>query len=195
MTCSSCLEAPMPVPIRTITVAETADQIGVAPSRVRALIASGVLSTSAQEPDSVPVAEVAELTRRGVVRAVDVAAVEGAVDRALRRRLPALLEAGLGAGLAPLSREVATALADVRAERRAARSGARAGPGGRSRAVRSPRRGGGPTRAAGIACCPADGAVPPPAQQCCGHRLAPTTRPALPPTSQHRRAAPAGTAG
>ncbi len=113
MTCSSCLEAPMPVPIRTITVAETADQIGVAPSRVRALIASGVLSTSAQEPDSVPVAEVAELTRRGVVRAVDVAAVEGAVDRALRRRLPALLEAGLGAGLAPLSREVATALADV----------------------------------------------------------------------------------
>jgi len=56
---------------------------------------------------------VAELTRRGVVRSVDVAAVEGAVDRALRRRLPALLEAALHDGLEPLSHEIATALADV----------------------------------------------------------------------------------
>jgi len=103
----------MPVSTQTLTVAETADRIGVAPARVRALIASGILRTSPDDLTAVRAAEVAELTRRGVVRSVDVAAVEGAVDRALRRRLPALLEAALHDGLEPLSREVATALADV----------------------------------------------------------------------------------
>lgn len=103
----------MPLSIQTLTVAETADRIGVAPARVRALIASGILRTSPDDLTAVPAAEVAELTRRGVVRSVDVAAVEGAVDRALRRRLPALLEAALHDGLEPLSHEIATALADV----------------------------------------------------------------------------------
>ena len=40
----------MPVSTHTLTVAGTADQIGVAPARVRALIASGILRTSPGRP-------------------------------------------------------------------------------------------------------------------------------------------------
>ena len=91
-----------------LTVAEAADELGVAPSRVRALLSKGALQ-AAGNGSTLLAADVADLARRGVVRAVDATAVEAAVDRALRRRLPGLLEGGL----APLATEVATALADV----------------------------------------------------------------------------------
>jgi len=91
-----------------LSVAEAADELGVAPARVRALLARGAL-TAAPGDAGVPAAEVADLVKRGVLRAVDATAVEAALDRALRRRLPALLEGSL----APLAGEVATALADV----------------------------------------------------------------------------------
>ena len=92
-----------------LTVAEAADELGVAPARVRALLSKGALQPGPGDGTTLLAADVADLARRGVVRAVDATAVEAAVDRALRRRLPALLEGGL----APLATEVATALADV----------------------------------------------------------------------------------
>jgi hypothetical protein len=96
-------------PDRILTVSEAADRLGVAPARVRALQASGALQPVPGHATSVAEAEVDALVRRGVVRALDVAAVEGALDRALRRRLPDLLTGAM----APLQNEVATALADV----------------------------------------------------------------------------------
>ena len=104
-----------------LSVPQAADELGVAPARVRALLSSGALRPAPDAPDAVLAEDAAALLRRGAVRAVDVAAVEGALDRALRRRLPALLDAGvaaaldapLRAALEPLSGEVATALADV----------------------------------------------------------------------------------
>jgi hypothetical protein len=98
---------------RTLTLAEAADVLGVAPTRVRALIASGALPPAPGHTSSIAAADVDALVRRGVLRSIDVAAVEGALDRALRRRLPELLENRLGAALAPVADEVATALADV----------------------------------------------------------------------------------
>ena len=94
---------------RILTVSEAADRLGVAPARVRALQASGALQPVPGHASSVAAEDVDGLVRRGVVRALDVAAVEGALDRALRRRLPDLL----AERLAPLQGEVATALADV----------------------------------------------------------------------------------
>lgn len=94
---------------RILTVSQAADELGVAPARVRALLTSGALSPVPGHASSVAAADVEQLAKRGVLRSLDVAAVEGALDRALRRRLPELLEAGL----APLQGEVATALADV----------------------------------------------------------------------------------
>lgn len=96
---------------RTLTVAQAADQLGVAPARIRALVAGGALPTTGD--GVLPAAEVEGLARRGVVRSLDVAAVEGALDRALRRRLPDLLGSRLEQALAPLAGEVATALLDV----------------------------------------------------------------------------------
>lgn len=98
---------------RTLTLAEAADVLGVAPARVRALLASGALQPAPGHTSSIPAGDVDALVRRGVVRSLDVAAVEGALDRALRRRLPELLEDRLGAALNPVADEVATALADV----------------------------------------------------------------------------------
>jgi len=98
-------------PARTLTPAQAADQLGVAAARIRALLASGALQPATD--GLVAAADVAELSRRGTLRSLDVAAVEGAVDRALRRRLPTLLGDGLDAALQPLAGEVATALADV----------------------------------------------------------------------------------
>lgn len=98
---------------RVLTLTEAADQLGVAPARVRALLASGALQPVPGHHSSVAAADVEQLAKRGVIRALDVAAVEGALDRALRRRLPELLGAGLGAALEPLQGEFATALADV----------------------------------------------------------------------------------
>lgn len=98
---------------RILTLTQAADELGVAPARVRALLASGALNTVPGHTSSVDAADVQQLVKRGVVRSVDVAAVEGAVDRALRRRLPDLLADQLDTALTPLSGEVATALADV----------------------------------------------------------------------------------
>lgn len=107
---------------RSVPLGTAADELGVTPARVRALLASGALTAG---PDGGVAAEqLADLVRRGTVRSADLAAVEGALDRALRRRLPALLEEVLApalravrdevaAGLGPLSGEVATAIADV----------------------------------------------------------------------------------
>lgn len=94
---------------RILTVSEAADLLGVAPARVRALQAGGALSPVPGHATNVAAADVDALVRRGTVRALDLAAVEGALDRALRRRLPDLL----AERLAPLQGEVATALADV----------------------------------------------------------------------------------
>jgi hypothetical protein len=105
-----------------VPLSTAADELGVTPARVRALVASGALPTG---PDGGVAADaLADLVRRGTVRSADLAAVEGALDRALRRRLPALLEETLlpalgavrdevAAGLGPLTDEVATAIADV----------------------------------------------------------------------------------
>jgi hypothetical protein len=98
---------------RPLTLAEAADALGVAPARVRALIASGALEPAPGHASSIAAADVDALVRRGVVRSVDVAAVEGALDRALRRRLPELLEDRLGLALTPVADELAGALADV----------------------------------------------------------------------------------
>jgi hypothetical protein len=98
----------------TLSVFEAADELGVAPARVRSLLASGALTPSGGDAARVLTREVADLRRRGAVRSVDVAAVEGALDRALRRRLPLLLEQALQ----PLSSEVATTMADVEASAR-----------------------------------------------------------------------------
>lgn len=103
----------MPAPARTLTVTEAADELGVAPARVRALLASGALEPVPGHASSVAAADVDALVRRGVVRSLDVAAVEGALDRALRRRLPELLEERLASALSPVADEVAVALADV----------------------------------------------------------------------------------
>lgn len=94
---------------RILTVPEAADELGVAPARVRALLGSGALQPAPGHASSVLASDVAELSRRGVLRSLDVAAVEGALDRALRRRLPEQLTAALE----PVSDELATALADV----------------------------------------------------------------------------------
>ena len=101
----------MPGPSRILTIAEAADALGVAPARVRALLASGALDAVPGHTSSVAAAAIEALQKRGVVRAVDIAAVEGALDRAIRRRLPELLEVTLR----PLADEVATAFADVEA--------------------------------------------------------------------------------
>lgn len=103
----------MPTSPRTLTLTEAADELGVAPARVRALLASGALAPVPGHASSVAAADVEALVRRGVVRSIDIAAVEGALDRALRRRLPELLEDRLGTALTPVADEVATALADV----------------------------------------------------------------------------------
>lgn len=94
-----------------LTVAGAADKLGVAPARVRALIENGALVALPGEVPTLAAADVAELTRRGSVRAVDVAAVESALDRALKRRLPVLLENGLATALSPLADEVSAARA------------------------------------------------------------------------------------
>lgn len=93
--------------ISTLTISQAADELGVAPARVRSLVASGAVPSLGS--NLVSAEAVAELVRRGTLRSLDVAAVESALDRALRRRLPPLLDGALG----PLSGEVATALADV----------------------------------------------------------------------------------
>ena len=97
----------------SLSISEAADELGVAPARIRALLASGALQALPGEGGQVQAEQVAELVERGTVRALDVAAVEGALDRALRRRLPGLLDAGLEYALQPLSDEVAVAIADV----------------------------------------------------------------------------------
>lgn len=99
----------MPTAPRILTVPEAADELGVAPARVRALLASGALQPAPGHASSVVAADVEQLSRRGVLRSLDVAAVEGALDRALRRRVPELL----APALAPVADELATALADV----------------------------------------------------------------------------------
>jgi hypothetical protein len=99
----------VPTAPRILTVPEAADELGVAPARVRALLSSGALQPAPGHASSVVAADVEQLARRGVLRSLDVAAVEGALDRALRRRLPELL----GPALNPVADEVATALADV----------------------------------------------------------------------------------
>ena len=96
-----------------LSIAEAADELGVAPARIRSLLASGALQALPGDGGQVSAEQVADLVGRGTVRALDVAAVEGALDRALRRRLPGLLDAGLEYALEPLSGEVALALADV----------------------------------------------------------------------------------
>ena len=98
---------------RTLTLTEAADELGVAPARVRALLASGALQPAAGHVSSVAAADVDALVKKGVVRSLDISAVEGALDRALRRRLPELLEDRLTAALTPVADEVATAIADV----------------------------------------------------------------------------------
>ena len=98
---------------RTLTLTEAADELGVSPSRVRALLTSGALQPAPGHTSSVAAADVDALVKKGVLRSLDVAAVEGALDRALRRRLPELLEARLDAALTPMTSEVATAFADV----------------------------------------------------------------------------------
>jgi hypothetical protein len=98
---------------RILTLTQAADELGVAPARVRALLASGALHPVPGHASSVDAAEVQQLVKRNVVRSVDVAAVEGALDRALRRRLPEVLAERLDGALTPLSNELATALADV----------------------------------------------------------------------------------
>jgi hypothetical protein len=103
----------VPVPPRILTVTEAADELGVAPARIRALQASGALTPVPGHATSVAAPDVEALARKGVVRSVDVAAVEGALDRALRRRLPDLLTERLEAATTPLRDELATALADV----------------------------------------------------------------------------------
>lgn len=105
----------MSAPCRTLTPAEAADLLGVAPARVRALLASGALPAAPGASGSVSADEVEALQRRGTVRSVDIAAVEGALDRALRRRLPDLLGERLTAALEPLTGELATALAEAEA--------------------------------------------------------------------------------
>jgi hypothetical protein len=102
-------------PSRILTLAEAADALGVAPARVRALLASGALEAVPGHVSSVAAADVEALQKRGVVRAVDVAAVEGALDRAIRRRLPEVLDERLDVALRPLADELATAFADVEA--------------------------------------------------------------------------------
>lgn len=110
-----------------LTISEAADELGVAPARIRALIASGSLSAVPGEPGLVSATETAELVRRGVLRSVDVAAVEGAVDRALRRRLPGLLDLALTTALRPVADELALAVADIDiSTRQAAEAQARA---------------------------------------------------------------------
>lgn len=93
--------------VTTLTIAQAADELGVAPARVRSLVASGALPSLGS--NLVEAEGVAELVRRGTLRSVDVTAVESALDRALKRRLPQLLEGAL----VPVATEVATALADV----------------------------------------------------------------------------------
>lgn len=93
--------------VTTLTIAQAADELGVAPARVRSLVASGALPSLGS--NLVEAEGVAELARRGTLRSIDVAAVESALDRALKRRLPLVLSAAL----APVATEVATALADV----------------------------------------------------------------------------------
>lgn len=107
---ASSRAAARPAP-RTLTVVEAADELGVAPARIRTLLASGALEAAAE--GRVLAAAVEDLARRGVVRSMDVAAVEGALDRALRRRLPELVSGQLQTALAPLAGELATAFADV----------------------------------------------------------------------------------
>ncbi|MCW2601319.1 MAG: hypothetical protein JWM02_3148 [Frankiales bacterium] len=93
----------------TLTVYQAADELGVTPARIRALLASGALKAARGHGTRIAARDVEELLRRGAVRSLDVAAIEGALDRVLRRRLPAMLEEAL----TPLSTEVATTLADV----------------------------------------------------------------------------------
>jgi chemotaxis protein histidine kinase CheA len=104
---------PVPTSPRILTLAQAADELGVAPARVRALLANGALQPVPGHASSVAATDVDDLARRNVVRSVDVAAVEGALDRALRRRLPEVLAERLDAAMAPVAGELATALADV----------------------------------------------------------------------------------
>ena len=103
----------MPTTPRILTVSQAADELGVAPARIRALLASGALRSVPDQEGSVSSVDIDALARRGVVRAVDVAAVEGALDRALRRRLPEIVSGRLEQALSPLASELATAFADV----------------------------------------------------------------------------------
>ena len=103
----------MTEPLPALSIAQAADELGIAPARVRSLLSSGALQPLSGERGEVSREQVSELARRGTVRSLDLAAVEGALDRALRRRLPGLLDAGLELALQPLSGEVATAFADV----------------------------------------------------------------------------------
>lgn len=98
--------------ISTLTISQAADELGVAPARVRSLVSSGAVPSLGS--NLVSAEAVAELVRRGTLRSLDVAAVESALDRALRRRVPVLLDGALQ----PLSGEVATALADVQVSTR-----------------------------------------------------------------------------
>jgi hypothetical protein len=106
-------EVHVPTSPRILTAAQAADELGIAPARVRALVASGALQPVPGHVSSVAASDVEALTRKGVVRSLDVAAVEGALDRALRRRLPDLLGSHLETALRPVTDELATTMADV----------------------------------------------------------------------------------
>ncbi|MDP9435896.1 MAG: hypothetical protein M3P93_12180 [Actinomycetota bacterium] len=100
----------------TLTLEQAADALDVAPARVRALLAAGVLTTL--EDDAVLASEVADLVERAALRTQTLADVEAALEALLERRVPTLLDRTITPALAPLSGEVALALADVEASTR-----------------------------------------------------------------------------
>ncbi len=100
----------------TLTLERAADALDVAPARVRALLAAGVLTTL--EDDAVLASEVADLVERAALRTQTLADVEAALEALLERRVPTLLDRTITPALAPLSGEVALALADVEASTR-----------------------------------------------------------------------------
>ena len=100
----------------TLTLVQAADALDVAPARVRALLAAGVLTTL--DDDTVLAGEVADLVDRAALRTQTLDDVTTALEALLERRVPALLDRTLTPALAPLAGEVAVALADVEASTR-----------------------------------------------------------------------------